>query len=125
VHVVGGVSPKSARGLLAEAQLALLPSRAEPFGIVLLEAWAEGTPALMADVGGLADIARQTGAEGALVPTEGEWFARLREALADGAFLEQERRVARDRVARHYSWRALAEATVAAYDSAFLGGCTS
>ena len=60
-HVIGGVSPVTARALLAEAALALVPSRSEPFGIVLLEAWAEGIPTIFSDVGGLGDIARRTG----------------------------------------------------------------
>ncbi|HEY2512368.1 MAG TPA: glycosyltransferase family 4 protein [Polyangiaceae bacterium] len=119
VHVLGGVSPRQARALLAEAKLALLPSRAEPFGIVLLEAWAEGTPALAADVGGLGDIARTTGAEHILVKGGVEvWAERVRAALGDSDTIVAEGAQARARVARHYSWRSLAEQTAAAYQSA-------
>lgn len=115
VHFVGGVSPSRARALLAEAHLALIPSRAEPFGIVLLEAWAEGTPALVADVGGLSDLCRGNGAEAALVTSGEDWSARLAAALSDAAFLERERVEGPRRVAARYSWDALARRTVDAY----------
>jgi len=119
VHVLGGVPPRTARALLAEATLALVPSVAEPFGLVLLEAWAEGTPALASAVGGLQDIARTAGAEAILVRGGPEaWGARMAEWLADDRILARERHEGPGRVARSYSWRALAEQTVAAYASA-------
>jgi glycosyltransferase involved in cell wall biosynthesis len=119
VHVLGGVPPRTARALLAEATLALVPSVAEPFGLVLLEAWAEGTPALASAVGGLQDIARTAGAEAILVRGGPDaWGARMAEWLADESILARERSEGPDRVARSYSWRALAEHTAAAYASA-------
>jgi D-inositol-3-phosphate glycosyltransferase len=118
VHVIGGVPPHVARGLLAEATLALVPSRAEPFGIVLLEAWAEGTPALAADVGGLRDIAHTTGAPEILVAGGVDAWAPQIQAWLDPARLANERRVVQARVSRHYSWGALAERTASAYASA-------
>ncbi len=119
VHVLGGVPPQIARGLLAEATIAFLPSIAEPFGLVLLEAWAEGTPALASAVGGLQDIARKTGAESCLVGSGVDaWSERIRTWLGDETILARERREGPERVARNYSWRALAEHTVSAYQSA-------
>lgn len=119
VHVLGGVPPRIARGLLAETTLALLPSIAEPFGLVMLEAWAEGAPALASAVGGLQDIARKTGAESCLVRGGVDaWSERIAAWLADPDLLTRERREGPDRVARNYSWRALAESTVAAYTHA-------
>ena len=119
VHVLGGVTPGTARALLAEATLAMVPSRSEPFGIVLLEAWAEGTPAVFSDVGGLGDIARRTGGTWGLVDIGNEdvFAAKVRSALADGAAMTRERDDVRTRVAKHYTWRALAERIVAGYDS--------
>jgi glycosyltransferase involved in cell wall biosynthesis len=119
VHVLGGVSPRAARALLAEATLALVPSVAEPFGLVLLEAWAEGTPALASAVGGLHDIARTAGAEAILVRGGPEtWGAKMAQWLADESILVQERREGPKRVARSYSWRALAAHTASAYAQA-------
>lgn len=120
VHLVGGVSPAVARALLAEARVALLPSRAEAFGIVLLEAWAEGTPALFSDVGGLADLARGNEVRAGSVPavTEEGWAAALRAFLTSPAALEEEARRGPARVAARYGWRGVAERLAGAYDRA-------
>jgi glycosyltransferase involved in cell wall biosynthesis len=38
------------------AEVFILPSRHEPFGIVVLEAWSAGLPVVVSDVGGLVDL---------------------------------------------------------------------
>jgi glycosyltransferase involved in cell wall biosynthesis len=120
VHFAGGVAPAVARALMAEAELVLVPSRAEPFGIVLLEAWAEGTPAAFSAVGGLADLARDNDAGWGAVdaPTVDAWSTRLAALLADADGRALERREGPTRVARRYTWRALAERTADAYERA-------
>jgi glycosyltransferase involved in cell wall biosynthesis len=120
VQILGGVLPAVARALMAEAEIVLVPSRAEPFGIVLLEAWAEGVPALASDVDGLAEIGREVGAPHAFVPAGDAqaWSARLCEVFADRTWLRVERESARERVVRHYTWRSLAENIVGAYEQA-------
>jgi glycosyltransferase involved in cell wall biosynthesis len=103
VHLLGGVSPAVARALFAEAHLALVPSLAEPFGIVLLEAWAEGTPTLFSHVDGLQNIAQPTGATAGAIhgPTLDSWPRGLATALQDQEFLDRERLEGPSRVARH------------------------
>src|SRR5262249_42078882 len=55
--------------LLAAADICVLPSRWEPFGTVMLEAWAAGTPLVAAASQGPAAVIAD-GANGLLVPVD-------------------------------------------------------
>ncbi len=63
VHIVGAFPYDDARliGLLQAAKYVILPSIAEPFGRVVLEAWAAGTPIV---------ASRTSGIEGLIAPGE-------------------------------------------------------
>ncbi|GMA65093.1 DUF1957 domain-containing protein [Alicyclobacillus fastidiosus] len=56
VLFTGFVSDEARNRLLHSADVAVFPSLYEPFGIVALEAMAAGTPVVVSDVGGLADV---------------------------------------------------------------------
>lgn len=61
VLLTGGFPPDDPRlvGLLQVADLLLLPSLSETFGLVILEAWAAGTPVLAARASGPASLVKQ------------------------------------------------------------------
>jgi len=70
----------NAAGLMRHIDVLVLPSQEEPFGTVLAEAMAVGTPVVATDVGGVAEVV-QDGASGRLIgPGDPE---RMAEAVAE------------------------------------------
>ena len=52
VHFTGAVTRGQVATLMANAQVLVMPSRVEAFGLVVLEAWRAGTPAIVSAYGG-------------------------------------------------------------------------
>ena len=108
-------------GLIAEykeADVFVLPSRHEPFGIVVLEAWAAGVPVIASNVGGLGRLCAAH-PDAALVFRQGEQTsldAALKRLRTESG-LADELREAGTKAARNYDWRVLAEKLVDFYAS--------
>jgi hypothetical protein len=75
VHFHGRVAEERKRALLAEAWLTVVPSRAEGWGLAVIEANSVGTPAIAFDVPGLRD---------AIQNTYNGWLLQPGTDLADG-----------------------------------------
>lgn len=108
VRLPGKAPARAIPSLLAGAELFLIPSRREPFGIVALEALAAGAPIVAAAVDGLPELLRE-GANGRLVPPSdpGALAAAtlsLLDAPAERAAIRERNR----RAAARYDWRGLA-----------------
>lgn len=118
LEVVGALKPGS-RELLDEyrnADLFVLPSRHEPFGIVVLEAWAAGVPVVASDVGGLGKLCAAH-PDAAQTFAEGDCDAMDR-AIAEvlGSEARRNAMVAAGRkAAEQYDWRVLAARLVDFY----------
>lgn len=110
LHLVGSLEPEGEKlaDAFAAADLLVLPSRHEPFGIVALEAWAAGLPVVATQVGGLAELVRH-GEDGYLAPSGDA--AGLAEAvngiIADPSLAHAMGEAGRRRVVDHYSWSAI------------------
>jgi glycogen(starch) synthase len=121
VQFTGWLTEGELRAVAAAADVAVIPSVYEPFGLVALEAAALGTPLVVSDTGGLAEIV-VNGETGLTFPPLDA--AALADAVT--AMLRDEvlsRRVvheARDVLARDYGWPDIAARTVTTYERAIV-----
>lgn len=107
VRLLRDVPHTQVAALFAAATVFALPSRQEPFGIVLLEAGAMGLPVVASAVGGVPEIL-DDGVTARLVPPDdaARLAQALRAVLSDAAAAQAMGARLRDHVQRHFSWRA-------------------
>jgi glycosyltransferase involved in cell wall biosynthesis len=121
---LGTVSEQEKVNLLHLADVLVLPSRFEAFGIVFLEAWACGTPVIGAATGAIPSVV----GEGGLTFEYGnvrDLADKLRIVLND---VERSREMAlrgQRRVFAQFTWEKIARATRMAYFPAGAGICAS
>ncbi len=111
VHIVGLVGDEALlTSAYREARVLVLPSEYEAFGLVLLEALAEGTPVVASRVGGIPEVVEE-GKAGLLVPPRSpEELAQAIEALwNDRELAGRFGAYGRDQVVPRYSWDRLAD----------------
>ena len=117
VDFVGSVDDERKTKLLREALALLMPSLSENFGNSVLEAMAQGTPAIVAPQVGAAEIVEASGA-GFVVAANPTAFAdAVRHLQGDPALRAQMGEQARSAAADHYSWPAIAARMEHEYDS--------
>lgn len=99
---------KSAHEALRQIDTLVLPSDAEGFGLVLIEAMAAGIPVVATDVGGIRDVVKHD-ETGLLVPARSpRALAQALERLRSDPVLRARLTLnARDEVARRYTWSAV------------------
>ena len=109
VRFVGARQQSVLPDFYCAADVVLMPSHYESFGMVALEAMACGAPVIAANVGGLAHLVKD-GLTGFLVPprTPGELAQRMELLLGDELLRWQMGRAAR-KEAQQYSWRRIAD----------------
>jgi glycosyltransferase involved in cell wall biosynthesis len=104
---------------LAATDVFVLPSRHEPFGIVVLEAWSAGRPVLVTRVGGLQTLV-EDGVSGLFFPAGNVATAALQmqRLAADPGLRERLAAHGRSLAISRYSWAQVAAETEAIYQAA-------
>jgi D-inositol-3-phosphate glycosyltransferase len=122
VQFVGAVEQTRLADFYRAADVTVMPSTYESFGLVAVESMACGTPVVASRVGGLATVVRD-GENGALVPWRDPLlFAdRIRGILTDPDLAGMMREEAL-KTAHQYSWDTAAERTAAVYDGLLTRG---
>jgi len=109
VRFPGYISDAEYVRLLNAADLVVIPSRNEPFGIVLPEAWSAGRPVVACDVGGLHENI-ESYRDGIKVPVSADCIADgICQALEDTDRLSKFGRTGRSKVYRQFRWEGIAK----------------
>lgn len=104
VRDLGFLSPDDKRAAMAGARALVNPSELESLSIVLLEAWLEGTPALVAGQSEvMADHCADSGG-GWTFTDQASFDVALRQLLEDPVAAAERGRLGHAYVASHYSW---------------------
>lgn len=98
--------------------LVCVPSRNEPFGIVILEAWAAGKPVVVTQNGGPAEFVRHLEDGIKIYDAVDSITWGLLEGLRDFDRLRKMGRAGQQRAREQFSWDAIAERTEAVYRQA-------
>lgn len=119
IELVGGLDRAGVAAELARAQLALLPSHTESFGLAVAEAQAAGLPVVGFAAGAVPEVVLD-GETGWLVETgRADLLAgALAAALADPRRTHRAGQAGRERVRACFSWRRAAERTRAGLEEA-------
>lgn len=116
VDFVGLVDHERLLALLHRADIALLPSRYEPFGIVALEAAAAGAPLVVSTAGGLGEAVGH-GTTGQTFPPGdvAALAAAVRTVLDDPDAAQRHATAARERLTSDFAWATVAAETAQVY----------
>lgn len=117
VHFLGNVSQEELAQLYNVADISVVPSRREPFGLVAVEAMACGTPVVATDQGGLPDFVNRKVGE-LVAPEDPKDLARgieetLERTLSDRQWREAVAAYAKE----HYSQAAIVQELIDLYQS--------
>ena len=117
IYFAGFVDDATRNRLYKCADIAVVPSLYEPFGITALEAMACGVPVVVSDTGGLGEVVRHgiTGMK-ALTANPESLADNILTLLGDDKLRERIREAALRDVRERFNWELIADKTKAVYD---------
>lgn len=116
IHWAGFLDAAALAGLLAAADLVVVPSLYEPFGMVALEAQLAGAPVAVSDTGGLAELVEPGRTGLRFTPQDPAAIAAaVRDVVADPAAARRRAAAARRRAREEFDWAAVASRTAEVY----------
>jgi glycosyltransferase involved in cell wall biosynthesis len=118
VLFTGFVDDVTLRGLQTCADVSVVPSLFEPFGIVALEAMAAKSPVVVSDTGGLAEIVDHDVDGVKVYPSNPDSLAwGISKVLTDETYANHLRNNAYKKIQEKYNWDRIAQQTMSAYKS--------
>lgn len=121
VEFLGFIPEDELRRYYAAAEVALVPSLYEPFGMVALETMAADTPCIVADTGGLKELVVHEATGLRFTPGDStDLAATVNRLLTDQKLHHRLTLDARRMLDDQFNWRRIAERTVDVYERAIL-----
>jgi 1,4-alpha-glucan branching enzyme len=118
VMFTGFVDDETLRRLQTCADVSVVPSLFEPFGIVALEAMAAKSPVVVSDTGGLSEIVEHDVTGVKVYPDNPDSLAwGIRKVLLDEGYANWIRTNAYKKVQEKYNWNKIAEHSKTVYES--------
>jgi glycosyltransferase involved in cell wall biosynthesis len=121
VRFLGRRDEADIAALYQACDVVCVPSRNEPFGIVILEAWSAGKPVIVTDHGGASEIVRHEYSGLHVSPTPDSIAWGISTIFADPSRAKTMGANGREESATRYAWRAIAATTADVYAAAVAG----
>ena len=119
IFFTGFLDEQSLRFLYRCADVCVVPSLYEPFGITALEAMAAKTPVIVSDTGGLAEIVEHDKTGVKICPDNSDLLAGgILKVLQNRSFANTIRENAYQKVVKDYDWNRIADETIGVYRQA-------
>jgi glycosyltransferase involved in cell wall biosynthesis len=117
IFFTGFLDEESVKKLYRVADVFVIPSLYEPFGIVALEGMASGVPVVASGVGGLAEIITHDQTGVLVYPNNPESLAwGINRVLTDPGYAQWLKENAREHVKTAYNWNTIAATTTTVYN---------
>jgi glycosyltransferase involved in cell wall biosynthesis len=116
IRFTGFLSDQAVIDLMTSADVLVVPSIYEPFGIVALEGMATGVPVVASNVGGLSEVIEHDRTGIFVYPRSPESIAwGIERVLSDPDHAKRLAENAKEKLHKAYSWEAVAMKTVEVY----------